>query len=316
MAETFQSAKLVVQASMTETVPVPVTVTESMTAVAKPKTVAVPMAATESMTEPKAVTVTKTQAATVAEATQQPPTVLAGRMAAIHGRIELRSAHRSVKAVTSVPSLAKPKPFAEPQTRPESAQSEAAVSVATVSKARTEVMTSVSMAEAKARAVNMTTVSQAKTRAVQVVAGTVKGTLEMSRCTVKVAGGTGKTRSVILGVMAVRNRRGVVEVAGLQITGVGHTGNRVGPGGDIRNETTRRGIAGQGANQRDSQSQPSPMSDTHGQSLVNMASLPPGVVRNRARRACPRRPVRGRRHPPTKPLATGATMQMEKSSPP
>ncbi len=75
----------------------------------------------------------------------------------------------------------------------------------------------------------------------------MKGTFEMSGSTMKVAGGTGKTRTVILGIVAVRNRRGVVEVAGLKITGVGHTGNRVGPGGDIRNETTRRGIAGQGA---------------------------------------------------------------------
>jgi hypothetical protein len=310
VAEALQAAELVVQATMTEpvtAVTMAVAVTKPVPAVAEPKAAAMTMASSVTETTPQAVAAAMTKA----KPAEEPATVPAGRVATGQGRGELRRAERGVKVVTSVPPLAEPQTVAESQARPETA----------VSQARPEAhsMTTVTVAKAVASVVphpvTMTTVTESVTRAVQVATGPVKGTLELGSRAVKVAGGTGKPRAVILGIVAVRNRRGVVEVAGLKITGVGHTGNRVGPGGEIRNETTRRGIAGQGAKQRDSQSQSSPMSDTHGQSLVNMASLPPGVVRNRARRASPRRPVRGRRHPPTKPLATGASVRVDWPSP-
>ena len=269
VSKALQMAKLIVQAAQSEVV----------TAQAMTKTITRPMAeAVTAVADCVPAAVAKTVAVTTEQASQT-TSVLADNMIALQRRIKLRRAVGAEHIRTTVAV-----PEAMPATVPEAMPATVPAAVA-LSEAMTNPMSETTMTEPVKAA------GQVGGHPVQMPGGSMSGTDD--------------PRSGILSIVAVRNRGGVVQFSRFQITSVGHSGNRVNPRGDVGYEPTRRGITGQGAEQRDRQSQTSPMSDTHGQSLVNVAGLPPGVVRNRARRAGPRRPVRGRRHPPIQAARNG-----------
>ena len=112
------------------------------------------------------------------------------------------------------------------------------------------------------------------------VAQTVARAVELAEQAVDRAGDLARIVIEVLGVMAVRDRRGVVRAAGVQIDGRHQPGNRVtilGPRGG-RGQADRQQQRGHESGR---ERHPSPVSETHGQSLYRSV-CPSWSVRNRA----------------------------------